>query len=222
MSNQTDFILDTIDDPQLGERIDMGKRSLFSRYAMPAVALSSAPLILAAASSEAFAAGGLPQKVVDVLNFALTLEYLEAAFYKTGNGSSGLDPGRIPRRSSAPSASTRRRTSRCCSTRSGAAAVKAPKVDFTAGGKYADVFSNFKTFATLSATFEDLGVAAYKGQAGNLAGTPVLTTALQIHSVEARHAGAVRPIVGKASTIAAFDTPKTKAQVLAAAKPFLA
>ncbi len=104
----------------------------------------------------------------------------------------------------------------------GAAAVKAPKVDFTAGGKYADVFSNFATFATLSATFEDLGVAAYKGQAGNLIGTPVLTTALQIHSVEARHASAVRPLIGKAGFDSAFDKPKTKAQVLAAATPFLA
>ena len=84
------------------------------------------------------------------------------------------------------------------------------------------MFSNFETFATLSATFEDLGVAAYKGQAGTLLGTPVLTTALQIHSVEARHAAAVRPIIGKSTSDGAFDKPKTKKQVLAAATPFLA
>ena len=59
---------------------------------MPTVALASAPLVLAAASSEAFAAGSLPQAVVEVLNFALTLEYLEAAFYKMGNEASGLIP----------------------------------------------------------------------------------------------------------------------------------
>jgi hypothetical protein len=221
MNSQDNFILDGIDDPELGERIDAGKRNLFARFAMPAVALSSAPLVLAAAATESFAAGGLPQKVVDVLNFALTLEYLEAAFYKSGNSANGLIPPdyrrlfrTIGEHETAHVALLRHAL--------GPAAVAAPKVDFTAGGKYGDVFSNFATFVTLSATFEDLGVAAYKGQAGNLAGTPVLTTALQIHSVEARHAGAVRPIAGKASTISAFDKPKSKAQVLAAAKPFLA
>lgn len=220
MTNDNNFILDEI-DPDLGERIDAGRRNLFARYAMPGVALASAPLILAAASSEAFAAGGLPQKVVDVLNFALTLEYLEAAFYKMGNEADGLIPSEYR---ALFRTIGKHETAHVALLKSalGAAAVKAPAVDFTAGGKYADVFSNFKTFATLSATFEDLGVAAYKGQAGNLIGTPVLTTALQIHSVEARHAGAVRPLVGKASTPSAFDKPKTKAQVLAAAKPFLA
>lgn len=221
MSNPEDFILNGIDDPELGERIDRGRRNLFARYAMPAAALSSAPLLLAAASSEAFAAGALPQQVVDVLNFALTLEYLESAFYKMGNSAGGLIPSgyralfrTIGEHENAHVALLRHAL--------GSAAVAAPKVDFTAGGKYADVFSSFKTFVTLSATFEDLGVAAYKGQAGNLVGTPVLTTALQIHSVEARHAGAVRPIASKPSTISAFDKPKTRAQVLAAAKPFLA
>lgn len=220
MSTNETFILDAI-DPDLGERIDTGKRSLFSRYALPAIALTSAPLLLAAASTEAFAAGGLPQKVVDVLNFALTLEYLEAAFYKMGNSADGLIPSEYR---ALFKTIGQHETAHVALLQSalGSAAVKAPKVDFTAGGKYADVFSNFKTFATLSATFEDLGVAAYKGQAGNLAGTPVLTTALQIHSVEARHASAVRPLIGKAGAPVAFDKPKTKAQVLAAAKPFLA
>ncbi|MEO8756347.1 MAG: ferritin-like domain-containing protein [Devosia sp.] len=220
MNIQDNFILDEI-DPDLGERIDAGRRNLFARYAAPAIALGSAPLLLAAASTEAFAAGALPQKVVDVLNFALTLEYLEAAFYKMGNEANGLIPSEYRALFHTIGG---HETAHVALLKSalGAAAVKAPAVDFTAGGKYADVFSNFKTFATLSATFEDLGVAAYKGQAGNLAGTAVLTTALQIHSVEARHASAVRPLIGKAGYISAFDKPKTKAQVLAAAKPFLA
>jgi len=218
--NTDKHILDTIDDPELVERIDLGRRSLFSRAALPAIALTSAPLLIAAASTESFGAS-LPQKVVDVLNYALTLEYLEAAFYKAGNTASGLIPKEYRDLFRTIGA---HETAHVLLLKSalGAAAVKAPAVDFTAGGKYADVFSNFETFATLSATFEDLGVAAYKGQAGALLGTPVLTTALQIHSVEARHAAAVRPIVGKAPSDGAFDKPKTMKQVLAAATPFLA
>jgi len=218
MANEN-HLLDEL-DPEVSERIDANRRSAFARYGRLAL-IGSAPVVMAMAANEAFAAGGLPQQVVDVLNFALTLEYLEAAFYKEGNRTRGLIPSKyralfrtIGSHETAHVALLRGAL--------GSAAVAAPEVDFTAGGKYADAFSKFETFATLSATFEDLGVAAYKGQAGNLAGTPVLTTALQIHSVEARHAAAVRPLIGKPPFDGAFDKPKTKNEVLAAAKPFLA
>jgi hypothetical protein len=217
MSN--DFILADL-DPEVGERINLSRRSLFSRPAATAIA-ASVPLVLAAASTQAFAAGGLPKQVVDVLNFALTLEYLEAAFYKEGVGSRGLIPSKY-RSLFRTIAAHEAAHVKLLQGALGSAAVEAPAVDFTAGGKFADVFENFETFAAVSATFEDLGVAAYAGQAGNLLGTPVLLTALQIHSVEARHAAAVRPLVGKAGYAGAFDKPKTKKQVLAAATPFLA
>ena len=104
----------------------------------------------------------------------------------------------------------------------GAAAVKRPNADFIADGKYADVFSNFDTFLTLSQTFEDLDVTAYKGLAGNLMENgDILTAALQIHSVEARHAAVVRRIGGKKAWDGAFDELKTKEEILAAATPFL-
>ena len=82
------------------------------------------------------------------------------------------------------------------------------------------MFSNFKTFLTLSSTIEETGVAAFKGQLANLAGTPVLQTALQIHSVEARHAGSVRVLVGESGSDKAFDKPMSKSEVLEAVKPF--
>lgn len=220
MSNQDSFILDSIDQ-DVSDRIDLGRRSLFARYRLPAALIGSAPLLVAVSAKQAFGAGGLPQQVVDVLNFALTLEYLEAAFYKEANSSSGLIPSKY-RQMFRTIGQHETAHVKLLKSALGSAAVKAPAVDFTAGGQYADVFSNFDTFVAVSATFEDLGVAAYKGQAGNLAGTPVLTTALQIHSVEARHAAAVRPLAGKLGYDGAFDKPKTKKQVLAAARPFLA
>ncbi|GAC1404236.1 MAG: hypothetical protein NVSMB56_18860 [Pyrinomonadaceae bacterium] len=80
----------------------------------------------------------------------------------------------------------------------GSKAVAKPTFDFTAGGAFGDVFSNYRTFLALSQAFEDTGVRAYKGQAGNLKSNgKILTTALQIHSVEARHASEVRRIRGQ-------------------------
>ncbi len=206
-------------DPDLVSRLVTTRRGLFAESVLKLGALASAPLILAAASQDAFAKG-LPKQIVDTLNFALTLEYIEDAFYRTG-----LKKGVVPRKHQAVFAHIGRHEAQHVAFLSGAlgkAAVKPPKADFTAGGKYDDVFSNFNTFLTLSQTFEDLGVAAYKGQAGNLTGNgDILTAALQIHSVEARHAAEVRRIGGKKAWKSAFDEPKTKEQVLAAAKPFL-
>jgi hypothetical protein len=70
----------------------------------------------------------------------------------------------------------------------------------------------------LSSTIEDVGVAAFEGQIGNLAGTSVLSATLQIHSVEARHASSVRLLASQARS--AFDKPMPKNEVLEAGKPF--
>ena len=80
----------------------------------------------------------------------------------------------------------------------GSKAVAKPTFDFTAGGAFADVFRNYQTFLAVSQALEDTGVRAYKGQAGNLKGNAkILTAALQIHSVEARHAAMVRRLRGE-------------------------
>jgi hypothetical protein len=55
------------------------------------------------------------------------------------------------------------------------------------------VFTNYDIFLAVAETLEDTGVRAYKGQAGVLLGSQTyLTAALNIHSVEARHASAIR------------------------------
>ena len=205
-------------DPELGQRI-ASRRDLFTKAAIGLGAIASAPTMLAVVSSQAFAQG-LPAQVADVLNFALTLEYLEAEFYQTALATRGLIPGQF-RAVFQQIGKHEVAHVRTLKGALGAAAVAKPQFDFTARGKYADVFSNFATFAAVSNTFEDLGVAAYKGQAGNLKGTPVLTVALQIHSVEARHAAEVRRIRGKLGWDGAFDQPMAKADVLAAAGPFI-
>ena len=139
----------------------------------------------------------LPGKIVDVLNFALTLEYLEDEFYRTALGSSGL----IPRDTQDVFRQiSKHEVAHVALLRSvlGSKAVAKPNFDFTAGGAFADVFRNYQTFLAVSQAFEDTGVRAYKGQAGNLMkNDKILTTALQIHSVEARHAAMVRRLRGE-------------------------
>ena len=211
-------VLDVI-DPDLSSHI-AAKKELFAKAAIKLGALATTPVILAAVSSEAFAQG-MPKQVVDILNFALTLEYLEDEFYRTALGS-GVIPGQF----SEVFGTISRHETQHVQTLSGAlggAAVAKPQFDFTARGKYPDIFRNFNTFALVSQTLEDTGVAAYKGQAPRLTGGgDLLTTALRIHSVEARHAAEVRRVRGVRSWTGAFDKPMSMAQVLAAASPFIA
>src|SRR6201992_3605094 len=161
-------------EPEIVARIDAAAATALRTNRELAV-IGSVPILLAAASAEAFA-DGLPQQVVDILNYALTLEHFEDSFYRRANGTDDLIPAKyrdLFREIGGHEAGHVALLSGVL----GSAAVKPPKFDFTAGGKYADVFSNFKTFAALSATIEDIGVAAFKGQISNLAGTPVLQTA---------------------------------------------
>jgi hypothetical protein len=188
-------------DPEISDRL-LTRRDAISRGAATSskvavgLALASVPVALAALATDAFAATALPQDIVDVLNFALTLEYLESSFYNAGVGTSGLIPGsdlaifqQIQKHENAHVA--------FLMSVLGSAAVAKPTFDFTAGGMFPDVFSNYATFQAVSQAFEDTGVRAYKGQAANLMSQPdILTAALQIHSVEARHAAEVRRLRG--------------------------
>ena len=164
-----------------------------SRWGM-GLAMASVPLALAAMARSAFGQT-TPQAVVDVLNFALTLEELEAEFYVTGMNAAGLIPaadrqifGTIRDHEVAHVQFLRNAL--------GSAAVAKPTFDFTAGGAFTP-FSNYDQFKALAQAFEDTGVRAYKGQAAVLLQSkPILRAALTIHSVEARHASEVRRLRG--------------------------
>lgn len=207
-------------DPDLSNRLT-SRRDLFHKATMRFGALASAPIVLAAVSAEAFGQG-LPAAVTDILNFALTLEYLEDEFYRTALAQNGLIGEKYQEVFTTISRHETKHVAFLTSALGGAAVAK-PTFDFTARGKYRDVFSNFKTFAAVSQALEDTGVAAYKGQAPNLVGGgDLLTAALRIHSVEARHAAEVRLLRGQAPWTGAFDKPLSKKQVLAIAGPFIA
>jgi len=180
-------------DPELVQRVVPRRQVLAGGGRVAAaLAVASLPVTFGLFAQRAFAQGTLPAEIVDVLNFALTLEYLEDEFYATGLAAATLDLAdtrtvfqQIGKHEAAHVALLQGVL--------GAEAVEKPTFDFTAGGTFPDVFSNPATFITLAQGFEDTGVRAYKGQAGNLiSDNGVLTTALRIHSVEARHASMVR------------------------------
>jgi hypothetical protein len=142
-------------------------------------------------------AADLPGHVVDVLNFALTLEHLEAEFYTRGVAASGLLSG--PMLEAADQIRKHEVAHvRVLQSLLGSEAKPKPTFDFTGGGMFNDVFSNARTFMMLAQGFEDTGVRAYKGQAaGIMTHRTLLEQALRIHSVEARHAAQIRRLRGQ-------------------------
>ena len=160
------------------------------------VAAAAVPFGLAAVTSNKALASS--EDVTDVLNFALLLEYLEADYYVMG-----LDSGVIPAGDAekAYMQIAKHETAHVELLKSaigslGGMPIDKPAFDFTAGGNF-NPFEDYAVFLILSQAFEDTGVRAYKGQATNLINNDaILTTALQIHSVEARHASKVRRLRG--------------------------
>jgi hypothetical protein len=185
-------------DPEVYDRFD-SRRQVMKGFAnlTGKLALAAVPLAVASMFNKAY--GQTPGDVNAVLNFALTLEYLEAEFYTNIVGS----PGYLTAPAAAQTALTKIRDDEnkhvaFLKTVLGAAAVPKPTFDFTAGngsgvGPFAGYLANYAVQLAMAQTFEDTGVRAYKGQATNLqSNRTVLTAALNIHSVEARHASHIR------------------------------
>ena len=184
-------------DPEFLQKTDTRRESIkgFQRFAGK-VALASLPLALGGLFKKSYGQSS-GSGIIDVLNYALTLEYLEAAFYQKGNDvANTLIPTPAARQAIATIGSHETahvNFLKTAITATGGTPVSSPMFDFTAGGAFADVFTNYTTFLAVAQTFEDTGVRAYKGQAGALiSNNDVLTAALNIHSVEARHASHIR------------------------------
>jgi rubrerythrin len=152
---------------------------------------------------------------LEILNFALTLEYLEAAFYKEAAKIDDLSDDAVKAVETFGDAEQAHvDTIAGIIKQRGGKPVKAPAVDF------GDLTSE-DAFLKLAVTFEDTGVSAYNGAGPALKDKELLAAAGSIVQVEARHAAAVRLLAKKDPAPDAFDPTLTEKQVLKAVQPFV-
>jgi len=195
-------------DPEVYEKLS-GRRQVLKSFGSK-VALAALPLALGSMFKKAYGKTTSASPVVDALNFALELEYFEYNFYHTANNTGGLiaaaDQAGFAQVEAHELAHVNFLTNVITelggtpytptgynSTYTNPAYVPTA-YDFTGGGAY-HTFEDYPTFLVVAQTFEDTGVRAYQGQMPIFIGNnAVLTQAMQIMTVEGRHASFVRLI----------------------------
>ena len=154
---------------------------------------------------------------VDILNFALTLEFLEAEFYTlAADQVKGLsdDETKLTEKLRDDEKAHVDALTATIEKLGGKPAAK-PEFDF--GGAFGSRASYLKT----SNTLEDTGVSAYNGAAPAIKSTEVLAAAGSIVQIEARHAALIRLVRNVAPAPQAFDKASEMEAVLKAVKPFI-
>jgi rubrerythrin len=151
---------------------------------------------------------------VDVLNFALTLEAVEAGFYGAALKQAKLTGAlrtlatELGEHEQAHAAALSQAI-----TQSGGSPAAAPAVSFSVGDP--------RAFLSVAQSLEETGVAAYNGAIPSLRSADFVLAAASIAQVEARHAAAIRLRGGQPPAPAAFDPAISQPQAQAALKPFL-
>jgi hypothetical protein len=210
-------LIDKIDqaDPEFQDRISPRRDAIKNITSFGSkVAVAAMPVFFATLLKKAYGQT-LTTSVASTLNFALKLEFLEAAFYNAGIASATIQGQLSATEKSYITSIAAHENAHVKFLQSvlGSSAIAQSSqgangaYDFTGGfntttntvtnaGPFATVFTNSATFLTVACAFEDTGVRAYKGAAPSLVGQQVyLTAALDIHSVEARHASAIRQLL---------------------------
>ena len=180
-----------------------------------AAALSGGAILSALIPGSALAAGAPPSSFgagdIGILNYALTLEYLESSFYNEAAAS-----GKITNKALKQFLETVQKDEnahvKLLKGALGSKAAKKPNFDFQG------IPSNPAKFAATAYVLENTCVHAYLGQAPNIKEAKVLLTAASIVTVEARHAGAIGLFLDKAIAPGPLDTGWTAAKVLKAVK----
>ncbi len=193
--------------------------SFLKKAGIGAGALLGGGAVLGALPSLAGASSKVAASDVAILNYALTLEYLEAAFYAEAV-KKGRFSGKVGKFARVVSAHENAHVA-FLKGALGSKAIKSPKFDFGA------TVTDRAMFQQTAQVLEDTGVTAYLGQVANISKRGTLTAAATIALVEGRHAAWIRFINGGAtlgtpiSALPApntFDKPKSERSVLNAVK----
>ena len=173
--------------------------------------------LVAAGTRTPFASAQNAQGDIDILNYALTLEFLEANFYKQG-----VDAGILSGRELALVTPIRNHEQAHVSVLSstitdlGGKPVKEPKLQFPG-----NTFKDKATFLKTASTLEELGVVAYQGQVTNIKSVDLLVAAGSIAGVESRHAAILADLTGGDPFPSPVEDNKPMSFVLQRAKPFI-
>ncbi len=151
---------------------------------------------------------------IEIVNFALTLEYLETRFYKEA---ADLKLSKDVKELAALFAEQEQEHVNALKgavKQLGGTPAKKPTFKFGV--------TDEKSFLKLAQTLEDTGVYAYNGAGPSIKNKDILAAAGSIVQIEARHAAAIRLANGENPSPDAFDKTLTVDEVLAAVKPLIA
>jgi Ferritin-like domain len=199
-----DFLISIDRDGALAETRSRVEQAV-SRRSLVGLALVGTGAIAAVRTPVAAGAAGLAASDIAILNYALVLEYLQASFYTEAERSGALS-GKTAKAARVVGA-TERAHVRAFLKLLGSKAVQRPTFDFQG------TTEQQRAFLKTAVAFEDLAVAAYKGQAPKLRSNAVLAAAVGIHSVEARHAAWMRDLFGITPAVHAFDQPASRGSI---------
>jgi rubrerythrin len=219
---------------------DPSSRKRFLKMLGGAGAASAAAVLIAACGDDAKTGGASAAAVtkttgddtsdLKIVNYALTLEYLEATFYREVLDSGVIKDRKIGDLAKSIHEHEQEHVDALTATAKSLGGTPAAKPRT----KFQDVIAKGpKSILQTAATVENLGAAAYLGQAGNIKSKDILAAALSIHSVEARHAAALNELVGRgfgdgkgglkgSLPDGPFAKPMDMAAVLKAVRPFIA
>lgn len=201
-------------------QLNMNRRAFLRNSAVTAVATAIAFSPAASRAALATTSSRAPKQQsaaqdLDILNYALTLEHLEATAYRAINASGLMSgsPAKYFVQIGAHEADHVVTLDKTIRSLGGTPVAALASYNFPAFKSQAEVLTYFQAV-------EELGAAAYLGQAPRLQNPDLLTAAVSIHNVEAQHAAILSDLIG-VSPSPAFGMPKTMEQVLAVVTPIL-